>query len=291
MDKNRLLIVEDDSDTANMLKFYFKSQGYEVCVASCGSEALEICQKASPDLVILDIRLPDIDGYEVFHRLRAQARTSETPIIFLSRKKERKDKISGLEMGAVDYIIKPFDLKELHLRVRNALRRASFHSLVSPITGLSGEELCSEKIASLLKKPVQDWAILAIYLENLLSFRENYGFVASFDMLRAVGLLIQQVMEELGRGEDFIGHPQEDIFIIITYPDQAKSLKKTLIPRLEEKISYFYPVRDREAAKDRKIPAIQIATGLVTGESAHFTDLAQIFQALSFSKGFSHQPS
>src|SRR5512139_2090912 len=117
MSKGRLLVVEDDYDVSNMLRIYFDAQGYETTVATRGEEALEVCRRKLPSLVVLDILLPDINGYEVCRQLRRNARTSHIPIIFLTQKDERSDQIAGLEMGADDYITKPFDLELLLLRV------------------------------------------------------------------------------------------------------------------------------------------------------------------------------
>ncbi|PVE32348.1 hypothetical protein DC030_15185, partial [Enterococcus faecalis] len=102
---------------------YFKVQGYQVFHASRGEDAVRMITEAAPDIAVLDIRLPDIDGYEVCRRLRQNRRMHDLPVIFLTEKREREDKLIGLELGAVDYITKPFDIQELRLRVRNALRR------------------------------------------------------------------------------------------------------------------------------------------------------------------------
>ena len=136
MSKGLLLIVEDDSDISSMLQIYFESQGYESIAVTRGEEALEICRRKLPNLVILDIVLPDIDGYEVCRKLRGNLRTGHIPIIFLTQKDERSDQIAGLELGADDYITKPFDLQLLMLRVEGALRRARLEGgfEVSPTT-------------------------------------------------------------------------------------------------------------------------------------------------------------
>jgi len=131
-----ILIVEDDVDIADMLNAYFRVQGYEVMVVSEGEEAVTQCTSKLPNLVILDIRLPDIDGFEVARRLRTQRRTKEIPIIFLTEKRARGDRMQGLDLGADDYITKPFDVQELRLRVRNALRRSSHWTLINPVTNL-----------------------------------------------------------------------------------------------------------------------------------------------------------
>lgn len=134
--KSKILIIEDDLDVAEMLNAYFRVQGYEVFTVNWGEDGVRSCLTVQPDLVILDIRLPDIDGYEVARRLRGDRRTSEVPIIFLTEKRDRSDRLQGLELGADDYITKPFDVQELRLRVRNALKRVSQGSLTNPVTGL-----------------------------------------------------------------------------------------------------------------------------------------------------------
>ena len=124
MGKSRLLVVEDDVDIANMLKIYFSGMEFEVDVAHRGSDALEKTKHVLPHLIVLDIMLPDIDGYEVCRKLRTSMRTSHIPVIFLTQKDERSDKLQGLELGADDYITKPFDIEELKLRVTGAIRRS-----------------------------------------------------------------------------------------------------------------------------------------------------------------------
>ncbi|NJN79739.1 MAG: response regulator transcription factor [Anaerolineales bacterium] len=133
--KSKILIVEDDPDVAEMLTAYFRSQDYDVATVNWGEDGVRSAQQSPPDLAILDIRLPDIDGYEVAHRLRNDRRTSDIPIIFLTEKRDRSDKLQGLEIGADDYITKPFDIQELRLRVRNALNRVSQGSLTTQSLG------------------------------------------------------------------------------------------------------------------------------------------------------------
>ena len=125
MGKARLLIVEDDVDISNMLKIYFGGLGYDVDTAMRGSEALEKTRQVLPHLIVLDIMLPDIDGYEVCRRLRQSTHTRHIPVIFLTQRDERSDRLQGLELGADDYMTKPFSPKELVARVRAMLRRTT----------------------------------------------------------------------------------------------------------------------------------------------------------------------
>ena len=192
--KQKILIVEDDLDVADMLNAYFRVQGYEIFTVNWGEDGVRACLTSHPDIVILDIRLPDIDGYEVARRLRGNRRTADIPIIFLTEKRDRSERLQGLELGADDYITKPFDVQELRLRIRNALRRAEQDSLTNPVTGLPDGKLVDERISECLHK--LSWTMLIVSLENLEIFREAYGFVASDDVLRAVSLMVHNAMKE-----------------------------------------------------------------------------------------------
>ena len=260
--KPKILIVEDDLDVADMLNAYFRVQGYEVFTVNWGEDGVRASQASRPDLIILDIRLPDIDGYEVARRVRSDRRTGDIPIIFLTEKRDRADRLQGLELGADDYITKPFDVQELRLRVRNALRRASQDTLTNPVTSLPDGTLVNERLIESLKRP--DWAMLLVSLENLDAFREAYGFVASDDVLRAVSLMVHNAMREIGTSDDFLGHLGPTDFVLVTGQERVAALQERVRSRLEQSLDYFYPIKDREQpASHGKRLAVSI------GELAH----------------------
>jgi DNA-binding response OmpR family regulator len=242
--KPKILIIEDDLDVAEMLNAYFRVQGYDVFTVNWGEDGVRSCQTVHPDLVILDIRLPDIDGYEVARRIRGDRRTADVPIIFLTEKRDRADRLQGLELGADDYITKPFDVQELRLRVRNALRRVSQGSLTNPVTGLPEGGLVDEKLSEILGK--DGFALLSVSIDNMDAFREAYGFVASDDVLRAISFMIMNTMRETSRPEDFLGHLDATDFILVLQSSNLAALSQKLSARLEQSVEYFYPIRDRE---------------------------------------------
>ncbi len=247
-EKARILIVEDDLDLAEMLNAYFRVQGYDVSTAAWGEDAVRVSKEIAPDLVVLDIRLPDIDGYEVCRRIRTNRRTASIPVIFLTEKRDRVDKLAGLELGVVDYITKPFDIQELRLRVRNALRSAVQQPLMNPITNLSEGAMVDEQLQKLIFSETE-WAILSIAIVGLENFRELYGFVASDDVLRAVSLMMNNAVREAGSPEDFIGHMEANEFIIITNKERLPGLRERIQIRLQQSMEYFYPLKDREKAR------------------------------------------
>jgi DNA-binding response OmpR family regulator len=244
--KPKILIVEDDLDVAEMLNAYFRVQGYEVFTVNWGEDGVRAGQTIFPDLIILDIRLPDIDGYEVARRLRDDRHTREIPIIFLTEKRERVDRLQGFEVGADDYITKPFDVQELRLRVRNALRRVSQGSLTNPVSGLPEGALVEERLSDVIHK--SGWALLHIAISHLDSFRESYGFVASDDVLRAISLMIHNTMKETGSSDVFLGHISPTDFVIVLPPADLTPFQDRIRSRLEQSLDYFYPIKDREQA-------------------------------------------
>src|SRR5512143_2761129 len=139
------MIVEDDVDLSEMLHSYFRGQGYDVLTAAWGEDAVQLTTEHTPNLVVLDIRLPDIDGYEVCRRLRTNRRTRDIPVIFLTEQRDRVDKLQG---------------QELRLRVRNALRRAEQAPTVNPVTNIPEGRLIDERLESLILTDVP-WALLS----------------------------------------------------------------------------------------------------------------------------------
>jgi PleD family two-component response regulator len=256
--KSKILIVEDDLDVAEMLNAYFRVQGYDVFTVNWGEDGVRAAQTVLPDLMILDIRLPDIDGYEVARRVRTDRRTNEIPIIFLTEKRERIDRLQGFEVGADDYITKPFDVQELRLRVRNALKRVNQGSLTNPVSGLPEGPLVEERLSDVIHK--SGWALLHICISHLDAFREAYGFVASDDVLRAISLMIHNTMKESGSTDDFLGHISPTDFVVVLTPTDLPAFQDRIRSRLEQSLDYFYPIKDREqAAKRPDRLAIQIS--------------------------------
>lgn len=287
-EKSRILIVEDDLDLAEMLNAYFSVQGYEVSTAAWGEDAVRTSHDTIPDLVVLDIRLPDIDGYEVCRRIRTNRRTQNTPIIFLTEKRDRVDKLAGLELGVVDYITKPFDIQELRLRVRNALNRAEQQSPVNPITSMAEGNLIVEEMQRMLYDDSRaDWAVLLVTISGLDDFREMYGFVASDDVLRAVSLMLNNTVREVGSSDkDTIGHIEAYDFVILTNTERVKDIRERIQVRLQHSMEYFYPLRDRDKARQAMSESsLQLMIGQVTANDGKtYHDVENLRQDLYASR-------
>ncbi len=279
-EKAQILIVEDDLDLAEMLNAYFRVQGYEILTATWGEEAVRMAFEHAPDLVVLDIRLPDITGYEVCKQIRANRQTADLPIIFLTEKRDRVDKLTGLELGVVDYITKPFDIQELRLRVRNTLRRAQQSTMVNAITNLAETALTDDHLTATLNQ-TSSWAMLTMRIQGLDYFRELYGFVAADDVLRAVSLMLNNAVRDAGNDADFVGHLDNSSFVIISTAERIDGIRERIEMRLQNSLEYFYPLKDRDRVRNSTEDSrLQLVIGILLGRDNDFNSLDDLKTAL-----------
>ncbi|RRR69901.1 MAG: response regulator [Candidatus Viridilinea halotolerans] len=285
MSKERILVVEDQPDISSLLKIYFTSQGYEVFTAMRGSHALEICSKTPPNLALLDVNLPDMEGYDIGRALRASPRTRHIPIIFLTARGERRDRLVGLgEVQAQYYIVKPFDIEEVHTIVKNQLDEARRKNQLHPVTNLPTADLIGDHLRVLLT--AQGWAMALIHINGFETFTQSYGSVVGEDVLKFTALLLNEAVNELGANDDFVGHmvvgPD---FVVTSSPERIKTVIERLITRFDDEIGLHYNFRHRkqgyiEVADDtgetRQVPLMTLSVGVVTSQDGPFYDIREL---------------
>jgi len=283
MPKQKILIVEDAPDIAGLLQIFFSSKNYEAVVATRGSQGLDLSRKERPDLILLDVNLPDMNGFQVCDALRSNLRTKHIPIIFLTARGEKGDKIQGFKRGADDYIVKPFDIEELHLRVERALERSSFQNLTNPTTGLPGSKLIEEQLKDVITR--SEWSLASIGMEHFTPFAEKYGFVAGDNALRFVALFLNEALDELGGPDDFIGHIGGSDFILTTTPDRARPICEHLTKQFDQRIGTLYDYRDRKAGyittrgedgEEKQVPLMYLIVGIIDGTKRSFSDIREL---------------
>ena len=241
---HRLLLVEDDLDVAEMLSLYLGEHGYAVHSVPTGEEALTQCREIMPHLSLMDISLPDIDGYEVCRRLRMHARTAHIPVIFLTQRSHRADKLAGLSLGADDYITKPFDLEELRLRIRNAIERIERETLSDPLTGLPGPRITAEQVERAASDPQS--AVLDIVIKHAEPFRDVYGPLAMNDVHVYMSRLVLGAVNALGSGDEFVGTPDWGRFTVICSRRDADAIGRRVVGIFNATASKHYTLADRE---------------------------------------------
>jgi diguanylate cyclase (GGDEF)-like protein len=266
-----ILVVDDDVDIARFVELNLRDHGYEVAVARDGEEALEMVSSLHPDLILLDVMMPRIDGFEVAQKVRKNPRTANTSIIMLTAKALSQDKVTGLQSGADDYIIKPFDPVELLARIRGTLRRAREMRNLSPLTGLPGNIRIQEEV----ERHVRDerpFAILYCDLDNFKAYNDQEGFVRGDAVIQATAKLIQEAVGAFDPG-GFVGHVGGDDFIAVVGPESAEDIAKRICERFDSARDDFYAPEELERGfvrvPDRRgvvsdIPLVQISIGIAT---------------------------
>jgi diguanylate cyclase (GGDEF)-like protein len=267
-----ILVVDDDPDIARFVEVNLRSAGYDVAVAADGEEALEKAGELRPDLVLLDVMMPRIDGFEVAQRLRKNPQTANTSIIMLTAKALSADKVTGLQSGADDYIIKPFDPIELLARVKGTLRRAKEMRNLSPLTGLPGNIRIQEEIERQVRE-ARPFAVLYCDLDNFKTYNDQKGFVRGDRLIQATARIIQDAVVEFDTSEGFVGHVGGDDFVAVVNPDVAEAVAKRICERFDGSRSGFYESEDLDRGfirmEDRKgvmqdVPLVAISVGIAT---------------------------
>jgi DNA-binding response OmpR family regulator len=241
-----ILIIDDDQEIGEMLNSYFEVQGYQVSTINWGEDGLKSCLEKTPDIVLLDIRLPDLDGYEIVKRLKNNRRTQAVPIIFLTEKRQREDRLRGLSMEVEDYITKPFDIQELRLRVRNVLMRTRRSSLTNAITSLPEKQLLIETIEEHLQ--TGRFGIILISLKKLDAYRDLYGFVATNEILRNIVMILKETFSKEEQ-PPYLAQWGNSNFILLTDAEQTDVLEKTIYQNLFPKLEKIYPLKDTLAGR------------------------------------------
>jgi diguanylate cyclase (GGDEF)-like protein len=240
----RILVVDDDRDIARFVELNLSLEGFEVEVAHDGAHALELATAHPPDLILLDVMMPGVDGVEVVRRLRAQSSTASIPVVMLTAKSLSADKVVGLTAGADDYIVKPFDTLELVARVRTTLRRTADVRSVSPLTGLPGNHRIDIEIAGRARAGIP-YAVCHVDLDEFKSFNDAYGFLRGDDLLLVLAGVLQHAAAEAGDPPAFVGHVGGDDFVLVCTPEQAEPMCRRICESFDAAVPAAYDDVDR----------------------------------------------
>jgi diguanylate cyclase (GGDEF)-like protein len=278
--QSRVLIADDDAHIRQLLEMALGDDGFEVLSAADGYELVQLAQERGPNLILVDLSMPRMDGYEAIRQMRNDTRTAHIPMLILTARSGIKDIVTGFETGADDYIAKPFDINELLARVRSHLRRSAQRPVLNPLTGMPGGVLLSQELRHRLGRD-QALALLYADLDNFKAFNDIYGFSRGDQAIIFVAGIIQRVVAEQGNSDDFIGHIGGDDFAMLTSPERIDRICRTLIATFDEEIRHLYNAEDRErgyiTSADRygilrRFSLMTISIGVVTNERRRFGD-------------------
>lgn len=283
----QILVVDDDRNLRKIIATNLELAGYDVTAAANGEEALMALEQFQPDLVILDVMMPAMDGYEVARRIRSHPVNARVPIIMLTAKSEVEDKISGFDAGADDYITKPFGPQELLARVKAKIRRVQVDSSLSPLTRLPGNLAIEAELRRRLDSN-ERFAVLYEDLDHFKAFNDVYGFTHGDEAIQMLASITVDVVRRRGTVRDFVGHIGGDDFLAVTEPDRAEEIARNVIDDFDREIRTLYnekdlrqgyiETRDRRGALNR-FPIMTLSIAIVSNAQREFLNYAQIGEA------------
>jgi PAS domain S-box-containing protein len=271
--RRRVLIVDDDAAIRLICREVLEAHGFLVREAEEGNGAIAEARRFRPDLVLVDVMMPEIDGFELAQRLRGERETALVPIIFVSARGQTADKVRAFKLGAEDYLVKPFDTAELVARVEKALLRRDFDLGASPTTRLPGSQVIAQEIDRRLRDGGR-FAFCYLDLDNLKAFNDYYGYAKADAVILQTGDIVREAVARHGGPGDFIGHIAGDDFVLITSVERADEVCGGVIDTFDRLVPLYYNKSDRERgfieARDRfgelrKFPVMSISIACITG--------------------------
>jgi len=286
----KILVVDDDQKIVELLRINLEGIGYQVSFAYDGEKALIKVVQDLPDLIILDLMLPGMDGYEICNKIRMWKATHLTPIIIISAKDKSTDKIECLKLGANDYITKPFDINELMAKIDSILRNMEEVVSINPLTKLPGNvsimNEANKRIANSLK-----FAFVYLDINNFKSYNDKYGYNKGDEIIKFTSNIINQHIKE----NDFVGHIGGDDYILICDIEYVDSILKRITDSFDVNIPKYYDEEDRQkghiVGKDRQgkiqtFPIMALSIGIVTNERQDLNNYAKIVEVATEMKNF-----
>jgi diguanylate cyclase (GGDEF)-like protein len=268
----RILVADDEEPVRRLVARALGAPSYEIIPAEDGASALELARSAAPDLILLDLAMPRMDGWRVLSALRSGPMTRAIPVIMLTGSQKPGAQVEGLEQGADDFIAKPFRLDELRARVMSALRRSRTDLAASPLTRLPGSPSIEAEVSRRIAEE-RPFALLYADIDHFKAYNDHYGFAKGDELLRATAGLLE---ESLAKAADpFLGHVGGDDFVLLTAPEDAPLAAQRAVSIFDRKAVTFYAAMDLargwiEAAdrqgRIRRLPLVTLSIGIVTSE-------------------------
>lgn len=243
--KKKIFVVDDDPNIRELITATLSGSKYETYPAEDGLECLKMLDETTPDLIVLDIMMPEMDGIEVVKRIRGSRQNAQIPIILLTARGLLEDKLIGIDSGADDYITKPFDPIELEARINMHIRRFERETEASPLTGLPGNLAIEGAIAKRIRNG-EKFAVLYADLDDFKAYNDRYGFYAGSEVIKLTSQVLLESIERHGDANDFCGHIGGDDFIIVTDLEHAVPISEEVINLFDARIPVHYDNDDRK---------------------------------------------
>ena len=267
--QGRILFIDDEPEILKAVKFYLEDEDFEVHIAEEGNKAIELAESIQPDLIILDVMMPVMDGIQVCRMLRSRTRTRLIPIIFLTAREAVEDKIQGLEAGGVDYITKPFNNQELMARIKAHIRSSREELSSHPVTGLPGAPSVEREVNRRLQEG-DIFTTVFVGIEHFREYREAYGISRGDKLLLCISRLLEDAVAETSDDRGFLGQPSYEEFLFLVSNDRARPICESVIERFEQERLEYYLEQHRQLGELtyydyrgdlNRAPFVQLAIG------------------------------
>ncbi|MBD3223255.1 MAG: response regulator [Caldithrix sp.] len=280
----KLLLIDDEEDARYLLETALEGFGFDITTAADGIIGMHKLEEHAPDIVLLDLNMPDPDGHEVCKRIKADPRFMNLPIIILTSSDDLNDKLGSFEEGADEYITKEMDPKEMEKRIHAVLNRYRRSLDSNPLTRLPG----NNAIQHILQKRIEASIPIAVGycdLDNFKAYNDAYGFMKGDEIILFTANVIQKAVKHFGGEQDFIGHIGGDDFIFLTSPGVETTIAEAIIAAMDKGISQFYKKTDQQrgyiVATNRqgnkeKFPLISVSIAIVSNKVKRITSIAQV---------------
>ncbi len=283
MRKEKILTIDDDPDILDVLKLTLLEH-YEVFQATNGKEGLALTQQKNPDLVICDYMMPVMNGQEFCKMLKKDILLRHIPVIMLTGKGELKDMVGGIDAGADDYLVKPFEPDELIARIRMILRRTVRSLDANPLTHLPGNTSITEELQRRIDSR-EAFAVGYADLDKFKIYNDKYGFEKGDEIIRATARVLIDCTRHKGGPNAFVGHIGGDDFVLITEDPLMDRVCQSIVEEFDKIAPQFYNEEDRKrgyiVGKDRqgneiRIGLLSISIGIVSCSFPKISHVAQI---------------
>ncbi|MCX7641724.1 MAG: response regulator [Elusimicrobiales bacterium] len=246
LNQKTVVVVDDDPSVGLLVSVILKNLNYNVVSLLKGKDLIEYLSKELyPNLILLDLKLPDIDGYEICKKIRENPITASIPIIIITGVEEIDSKIKLIEIGADDYINKPFDVRELKVRINRLMKRKENDSSLNPLTKLPGAPLIEEYTKRKIEKH-EHFSYAYIDIDNFKAFNDAYGYPKGDEIIKFTAKIIMDSLKKIIKNEYFIGHIGGDDFVIITPIDKIILSVEEIIKKFDSDVLFFYSEKDRK---------------------------------------------
>ena len=285
----KILVADDESSVRKMMTHALEERHFSVGSASDGDRALQMAGSDDYSLILLDVRMPGIDGMEVLRRLRSLQATRLVPVILVTGLGDTDEKIEGLSLGADDYVVKPFSMAELLARVERLIKRAAMELSANPLTHLPGSPCLEETVRKRIAQE-EPFALLYMDIDRFKSFNDAYGFAKGDWLLKTFGGILTDSVKSVFGDDGFAAHIGGDDFAAVCRPEEAAALAHRLTCLFDQAAPCLYKPEDRRcgfvktldrAGNASRQPIVTIRIGVATTTSRPLTQYAQAAEIAS----------